>query len=53
MLACSLLMRFSSSSRALAFLRSAINWTSPRMFELLLLDRPRKPAVAEAILAVA
>lgn len=36
-------MRFSSSSRARAFLKSAINWTSPRMFALLLLDRPRKP----------
>ena len=42
-LANSLLMRFSSSSRARAFLRSAINWTSPRMFALLLLDRPKKP----------
>lgn len=46
-LASSLLMRFSSSSRALAFLKSAINCTSPRMFELLLLDRPRKPEPVE------
>lgn len=43
MLANSLLMRFSSSSRALAFLKSAMNWTRPRMFELLLLERPRNP----------
>lgn len=46
-LANSLLIRFSSSSRARAFLRSAMNWTRPRMFELLLPDRPRKPAAAE------
>jgi len=49
MLASSLLMRFSSSSRALAFLRSAMNCTNPRMFELLLVDRPRKPPAVEAI----
>ena len=47
MLASSLLMRFSSSSRARAFLMSAMNWTRPRMLELLLLDRPRKPVVPE------
>lgn len=47
MLANSLLMRFSSSSRALAFLRSAMNWTRPRMFELLELDLPRKPAAVD------
>lgn len=47
MLANSLLMRFSSSSRALAFLRSAMNCTRPRMFELLELDLPRKPAAVE------
>lgn len=47
MLASSLLMRFSSSSRALAFLRSAMNCTSPRMLELLLLERPRKPPAAD------
>lgn len=47
MLANSLLIRFSSSSRARAFLRSAMNWTRPRIFELLLPDRPRKPAAAE------
>lgn len=46
-LASSLLMRFSSSSRALAFLRSAMNWTRPRMFELLELDLPRKPAAVD------
>ena len=40
-------MRFSSSSRALAFLKSAMNCTSPRMLELLLLERPRKPPAAE------
>ena len=40
-------MRFSSSSRARALRRSAMNWTSPRMFVLLLLDRPRKPEVPE------
>lgn len=50
-LASSLLMRFSSNSRALAFLRSAMNCTSPRMFELLLLDRPRKPEEAEEAMA--
>ena len=49
MLANSLLMRFSSSSRALAFRRSAMNCTNPRMFELLLVDRPRKPLAVEAI----
>lgn len=47
MLANSLLMRFSSSSRALAFLKSAMNWTRPRMFELLELDLPRKPAAVD------
>lgn len=51
MLASSLLMRFSSSSRALAFLRSAMNCTSPRMLELLLLERPRKPPAAEDAMA--
>lgn len=49
MFANSLLMRFSSSSRALAFLRSAMNWTRPRMFELLELDLPRKPAVEDMV----
>jgi hypothetical protein len=48
--ASSLLMRFSSSSRALAFLRSAMNCTKPRIFELLLLERPKKPAADEAIM---
>ena len=40
-------MRFSSSSRARALRRSAMNWTRPRM-EVLLddVDRPRKPAAA-------
>lgn len=47
MLANSLLMRFSSNSRALAFLRSAMNWTRPRMLALLELERPRKPAAAD------
>lgn len=47
----SLLILFSSSSRARAFLRSAINCTRPRMFALLLLERPRKPAAEEAILS--
>lgn len=47
MFANSLLMRFSSSSRALAFLKSAMNCTRPRMFELLELDLPRKPAAVE------
>lgn len=47
MLANSLLMRFSSNSRALAFLKSAMNWTRPRMLELLELDRPRKPAAVD------
>lgn len=46
-LANSLLMRFSSSSRALAFLKSAMNCTRPRMFELLELDLPRKPAAVD------
>lgn len=50
-LANSLLMRFSSSSRALAFLKSAMNWTRPRMLELLLLERPRKPPPEEDILS--
>jgi len=44
-------MRFSSSSRALAFLRSAMNCTSPRILELLLLERPRKPPPAEDAMA--
>lgn len=52
MFASSLLMRFSSSSRALAFLRSAMNWTRPRMFELLELDLPRKPAAVDAIVLI-
>ena len=52
MFANSLLMRFSSSSRARAFLRSAMNWTSPRMLELLLLERPRKPVPEDDILVV-
>lgn len=47
MLASSLLMRFSSSSRARAFLKSAMNCTSPRILELLELERPRKPAAAD------
>ena len=34
MFASSLLILFSSSSLARAFLRSAMNWTNPRMFEL-------------------
>jgi hypothetical protein len=42
MLASSLLILFSSSSLALAFLRSEMNCTSPRMLALLL-DRPKKP----------
>ncbi len=50
MLASSLLILFSSSSRALAFLKSAMNCTKPRILELLLLERPRKPPpVEEAI----
>lgn len=57
MFASSLFILFSSSSLALAFRRSAMNWTRPRMFELVLLtDRPRKPAApaatAEAMLCV-
>jgi hypothetical protein len=48
MFANSLLILFSSSSLALAFLRSAINWTKPRMFALFPEDpRLRKPAAAE------
>lgn len=47
MLASSLLMRFSSSSLARAFLKSAMNWTSPRILELLEVERPRKPAAAD------
>ena len=47
MFANSLFMRFSSSSRARALRRSAMNWTSPRMDVLLdEEDRPRKPAAA-------
>lgn len=45
--ASSLLILFSSKSRARAFLRSAMNWTRPRMLELPVVDRPRKPAAAE------
>ncbi len=47
MFASSLLILFSSKSLALAFLRSAMNCTSPRI-ELLFPaeDRPRKPAAA-------
>ena len=42
-LANSLLIRFSSSSRALAFRRSAMNCTNPRIVELpLLFPRPKK-----------
>ncbi len=47
MLASSLLILFSSNSRALAFRRSAMNCTSPRMLELLLVERPRKPPPVE------
>jgi hypothetical protein len=44
----SLLIRFSSNSLALAFRKSAINCTNPRIFELFPeLPRPRKPAAAE------
>lgn len=50
--ASSLLMRFSSNSRALAFLKSAMNCTSPRMFELFELERPRNPAAVDDMLAV-
>ena len=47
-LANSLLILFSSSSRALAFLRSAINCTNPRIFELFPeLPRPKNPDAAE------
>lgn len=48
-LANSLLIRFSSSSRALALRRSAMNCTRPRMFELLLAERPRKLPVADIV----
>jgi len=42
-LANSLLIRFSSNSRALAFRKSAINCTNPRIVELpLLFPRPKK-----------
>jgi hypothetical protein len=44
----SLLILFSSSSLALAFLKSAINCTSPRIWELFPeLARPKNPAAAE------
>jgi hypothetical protein len=44
----SLLIRFSSNSLALAFRKSAINCTNPRIFELFPeLPRLRKPAAAE------
>jgi hypothetical protein len=44
MFASSLLILFSSNSLALAFLRSAMNWTSPRILELFPeLPRLRKP----------
>ena len=54
MFASSLLILFSSSSLALAFLRSAMNWTSPRILELFPeFPRPRKPPdVDELIFAV-
>ena len=53
MFASSLLILFSSSSLALAFLRSAMNCTRPRMFELLLeLPRPRKLPAEDAIVAI-
>lgn len=52
MLASSLLILFSSSSLALAFLRSAINCTNPRMLELLLVERPRKPLAEDDMAAV-
>lgn len=52
MLANSLLIRFSSSSLALAFLKSAMNCTRPRMFELLLVERPRKPLPPDDMVAV-
>lgn len=48
MLASSLLILFSSKSRALAFLKSAMNWTSPRIFAVFVPDRPRKPPEAMA-----
>jgi hypothetical protein len=43
-----LLILFSSSSLALAFLKSAINCTNPRIFALFpMLPRPKNPAAAE------
>jgi len=48
MFASSLFILFSSSSLALAFLRSAMNCTSPRMFELLFeLPRDKNPDAAD------
>ena len=48
MFASSLLILFSSNSLALAFLKSAMNCTSPRMFALFPEDpRLKKPAAAE------
>ena len=54
MFANSLLILFSSSSLALAFRRSAMNCTNPRMFELFPeLPRLKKPAAAdEAMMGV-
>lgn len=54
MLASSLLIRFSSSSRALAFRKSAMNCTKPRIVELpLLFPRPKKLDPAEDDMPVA
>lgn len=51
MFASSLLILFSSNSLALAFLKSAMNWTSPRMFALFP-DEPRlkNPPAEEAMI---
>jgi hypothetical protein len=53
MFANSLLILFSSNSLALAFLKSAMNWTNPRMFALFP-DEPRlkKPPVDVAMIGV-
>jgi hypothetical protein len=52
MFASSLLILFSSRSLALAFLRSAMNWTSPRIFELFpVVPRPKKFTAVEALMS--
>jgi hypothetical protein len=51
MFASSLLILFSSSSLALAFLRSAMNCTSPRIFVFPELPRPKKPPEVAALMA--